>query len=245
MAFDPSFGAIIAANAAAAAGITGDALVMAVAIAGAESSFRFDARGDADLPEKGCGSYGLWQINSCPERDAGSTVRYGDRPELLYNPVVNARSMAAISSGGTNWQPWTVFKTGAYRKHIIEASQAVKKIDPKRVAEWAAYDAEAPPTKQSNDIGFSIKTPFGTLSSDKGLTGKAADVINTGKDAVDAIKDPLAALGTFFQALLDPKTWLRAAGLIVALVLVALGLNFIMTDLGYGVSPAALAKVAM
>lgn len=49
---------------------------------------------------------GLWQINSI--HGAKST----------YDIDANARSAVSISSNGTNWNPWTVFKSGAYRKYL-------------------------------------------------------------------------------------------------------------------------------
>jgi len=78
----------------------------AAAIALAESGGRPKAVGD-----KGT-SIGLWQINvyTCPKRfaDVGS----------LKNAGFNAEAMSVMSNGGTNWEPWSTFRSGAYRKHL-------------------------------------------------------------------------------------------------------------------------------
>lgn len=49
---------------------------------------------------------GLWQINSI--HGARST----------FDITANAKAAIAISSNGTNWDPWTVYKTGAYKKFL-------------------------------------------------------------------------------------------------------------------------------
>ncbi len=62
---------------------------------------------------------GLWQIRSLKaERGTGKT-----RDETrLKRPAFNARSMAAISSRGNDFTPWSVYKSGAYKQHLAEAS---------------------------------------------------------------------------------------------------------------------------
>lgn len=53
-------------------------------------------------------SIGLWQIN---------TRAHPQYPvEWLKNPVNNARAAYAISRAGANWQPWSAYTSGAYRK---------------------------------------------------------------------------------------------------------------------------------
>jgi LysM repeat protein len=48
--------------------------------------------------------YGYWQING------------GHGPALAtFNPIGNARAAIAISSNGSDWNPWTTYVTGAYR----------------------------------------------------------------------------------------------------------------------------------
>jgi soluble lytic murein transglycosylase-like protein len=85
---------------------------LAAAVAMAESGGNPNAYGD---PQYG-GSIGLWQINlrAHPEYD----------PQKLYVPKYNAQAAYAISSGGTNWRPWTTFRNGAYRQWYHPSSSA-------------------------------------------------------------------------------------------------------------------------
>jgi LysM repeat protein len=72
----------------------------AVRIAGAESDLETTAHNPY-----GEDSRGLWQINVSAH---GSP--WGD----LFDPVTNARAMCDISSGGSDWTPWTTYASGAY-----------------------------------------------------------------------------------------------------------------------------------
>jgi hypothetical protein len=85
---------------AASVGFPDEALAAAVAMA--ESGGNPEAFGD---PQFG-GSVGLWQINlpAHPNYD----------PSSLTDPTYNAHAAFDISSGGTNWNPWTTYRTGAY-----------------------------------------------------------------------------------------------------------------------------------
>jgi hypothetical protein len=78
---------------------------LAAAVAMAESGGYTGAVGDVDLGR----SVGLWQINlpSHPQYD----------PQSLLDPTYNASAAFAISAGGTNWNPWTTFRTGAYKAY--------------------------------------------------------------------------------------------------------------------------------
>jgi LysM repeat protein len=69
--------------------------LMAAEIARAESGGNPNAISPTD-------DFGLWQIN-------GS---HGSLATL--NPYQNARSAVILSDNGTNWNPWTTYRTGAY-----------------------------------------------------------------------------------------------------------------------------------
>jgi hypothetical protein len=75
---------------------------LAAAVAMAESGGNSQAIGDNG------NSFGLWQINipSHPQYDGQS----------LLDPNANADAAFAISRGGQNWQPWTTYRTGAYKQ---------------------------------------------------------------------------------------------------------------------------------
>lgn len=110
-------------RAAYAAGFRGEQLVTAVAIAKGESGWRADAEGDVGLANDKWGpSIGLWQIRSL-RADTG-TGRDRDAA-ALRDPTFNARAAWSISSGGSNWRPWTVYTSGAYRAHIGAARAAI------------------------------------------------------------------------------------------------------------------------
>jgi hypothetical protein len=81
--------------------------VLAAAVAMAESGGHPLAVGDNST------SFGLWQIHvpSHPEFDA---VHLGD---AHYNAV----AAFAISRQGTDWSPWTTYRTGAYKQFVGDA----------------------------------------------------------------------------------------------------------------------------
>jgi len=77
---------------------------LAAAVAMGESGGKVDNVGDNG------DSLGLWQINipAHPEVDKAR----------LFDAEYNARAALAISHGGVDWTPWTVYRTGAYRAHM-------------------------------------------------------------------------------------------------------------------------------
>lgn len=111
MAANPS----AVAQAAYAAGFRGAALVTAVAVAGAESGF------GANLGPSPTNDYGDWQINS-PSHPQYSTSK------LLSDPTYNAQAAFAISSGGTNWAPWSTYNSGKYVSYLETAQAAVSSL---------------------------------------------------------------------------------------------------------------------
>jgi hypothetical protein len=106
------------ALAAQKAGFTGDNLVIAVAVALAESSGNANARGDVAIG----GSFGLWQIycvahpNLIPPSNPNS-VAWND-------PYQNAQWAYRVS-GGSNWMPWSTYIHGTYQSYMSAAQAAV------------------------------------------------------------------------------------------------------------------------
>jgi hypothetical protein len=82
-------------------GFPASAAPTAAAIAMAESGGNPNAYGDASLG----GSIGLWQIytKAHPNFNASS----------LYDPTYNAQAAYSVSSGGTNWAPWSTWWANA------------------------------------------------------------------------------------------------------------------------------------
>lgn len=107
---------------AAGAGLPRDKAIIATAIAAAESGLDPHARGDVGIQDAKWGpSIGLWQIRSLKAETGKGTTRDA---QLLYEPTFNARAMASVSSKGSNFSPWSVYKSGAYKTHLPAAQKA-------------------------------------------------------------------------------------------------------------------------
>lgn len=105
-------GSRLAAVVAEAAGFTGQDLVIAVAVAGAESSYQPTVRNSI-------GASGLWQILERAHPDLFARYDWRD-------PAQNAVMAHAVwGAAGKSWTPWTTWTSGAYRSHLAEAGEAV------------------------------------------------------------------------------------------------------------------------
>ena len=104
------------ALAAQKAGFSGDNLVIAVAVAMAES--RSDANAIGRLK-----TYGLWQILSSAHPDMINP----SNPDASrwFDAYVNAKFAWKISKSGTTWRPWSVYTSGAYEKFMTKAQAGV------------------------------------------------------------------------------------------------------------------------
>jgi hypothetical protein len=100
------------------AGFTGSNLVIAVAVALAESGGNANAHGDVTIG----GSFGLWQVYCKAHPD----LIPPDNPDSVawYDPYQNARWAYKIS-GGSNWHPWSTYKHGTYEAFMDKARAAV------------------------------------------------------------------------------------------------------------------------
>lgn len=86
---------------AAAAGFSGSGLVMAIAVALAESGGNPTA---TNLDSNGTVDRGVWQINSVHAEYSASCD---------YKPSCAAGAAFSISAGGTNWGAWVTYQHGA------------------------------------------------------------------------------------------------------------------------------------
>lgn len=120
--------AILAGKAAYAAGFRGTALIHAIAIAGAESAYNPNAKGDVELQTAKWGpSLGLFQIRSLtpaylhmePIRDANK----------LLDPYYNARAAYQISKKGTDFGPWSTWTNAAYERYSQIAAQVSESLE--------------------------------------------------------------------------------------------------------------------
>lgn len=109
------------ASVARAQGLSPTNTAIAVAVALAESGGNTTSHN----PVPPDNSYGLWQINMLgsmgPERRKQFGITSNDQ---LYDPNVNAKAMSALSSGGTNWKPWTTYTRGTYRAFMARGMKA-------------------------------------------------------------------------------------------------------------------------
>lgn len=107
------------------AGFRGEGLTTAVAVALAESSGRTGAHNDTPPDD----SYGLWQINMLGSLGPARRRQFDlDANKELLDPAVNAKAAYSISGHGKNWQPWSTYTNGAYRRHLDEARRAARAV---------------------------------------------------------------------------------------------------------------------
>jgi hypothetical protein len=99
------------------AGFNGKALEVAYAVARAESGHRPKAyNGNAKSGDK---SYGIFQINMLGSLGPARRKQHGlASNDDLFQPEINAKVAYKMSSGGTNWKPWSAYKNGAYKKYL-------------------------------------------------------------------------------------------------------------------------------
>jgi hypothetical protein len=142
------------ASLALRAGCSPSEAPIAAAIASAESGGNPGAQGDITLMDSTWDwSEGLWQIRGL--RDERGTGQLRDSLANA-NPVTNADAMYVISSGCTNWTPWTTYNTGAYLSYLPMMKSAVSSAVGYRV-KTGAY----PPVSVSGGPA-SVPSPSGS-----------------------------------------------------------------------------------
>lgn len=96
------------------AGVSGQNIAIATAIALAESGGNPQAT--SPVNSNGTVDKGLWQINSVHT----ALISGHD----VYDPAQNAAMMFSLSNGGTKWTAWSTYKNGAYLRYMAQASGA-------------------------------------------------------------------------------------------------------------------------
>lgn len=98
-------------------GLTPERARIAAAVGMGESGG--NARAHNTNAATGDNSYGYWQINMLgalgPARRALLGISSNNE---LFKPEVNARAMKLISANGTNFNPWSVYKSKDYLKYM-------------------------------------------------------------------------------------------------------------------------------
>jgi len=137
------------AQVASGAGFSGESLVTAIAVALAESSAIVNNIGDGNT------SFGLWQIHT------PAHPQY-NRAQLLNDANYNAAAAWDISSGGTNWYPWSTWKNGAYRRYLARARDAAAAIGGySQAADGSGQtgdDGQYVPSENQSDFDFTSGT---------------------------------------------------------------------------------------
>jgi hypothetical protein len=178
-----------AVQAAKAAGFRGQALINAVAIAGAES--RYDA--EALNPRYPDYSVGMWQINMLAH---GS--RYGSE-SALKNPFTNAKAAYAISGGGRNFGPWSTWP-GLAKGYLARARAAASGAGSRGGTPGASGGGGGAAGPRLGTVG---ETTAGLGTENSVATGAAAAEVTSGKLAVARAKaekrDDLSGLISVMQ----------------------------------------------
>lgn len=96
---------------------------LAAAVGWAESGGDSCAQGDPNTGSSPCSgpngtstSFGIWQIHQ--------TAHTEYDPTALLDGAYNAHAAYVISQGGSNWAPWTTYKTGAYTQWYVPFAPA-------------------------------------------------------------------------------------------------------------------------
>jgi hypothetical protein len=137
---------------AAAAGAADPDTAAAVALA--ETDGTGDSKAHNPIPPDD--SYGPWQINMLGPLGPDRRKKLGITSNTqLYDPLVNARAMVMISSGGSNFRPWTTYTSGKYKKYLKGATAA------------PGGTSGTPPVEQAglSDVGGAIAAPFKDIAS--------------------------------------------------------------------------------
>ncbi len=206
------------AQQAAAAGFSGFALIEAVAIALAESSGNSDAvnPGTVQIPEN---SQGLWQIN------LNAHPQYSS-PSIL-DPLTNAEAAFAVSSGGTNFNPWSTFTNGAYKQYINQATLAVASSAVNSVVGGVSTGVAqttintvgvAPPLPSLPNVGAAVASVTDPVV---GAINNLSNTIGTGVNNATSGIEQLHNLVTWFG---QSNLWSRIILVVVGFFVLLLGL---------------------
>jgi cell wall-associated NlpC family hydrolase len=159
------------------AGFHGHGLDMAVSIAMAESGGH--PMSHNTNAGTGDNSYGLFQINMLGSLGPARLAEYHlTSNNQLFDPLTNAKVAYQMSQGGTNWTPWSTYKSGAYERYLgpnvdtqVDSSHDPDVID----TPFSSTDTGAVPTTAddpashngtTHGTGFEIGTGHSLTSMD-------------------------------------------------------------------------------
>lgn len=131
-------------------GLDANGAAIAAAVARAESGGKVDSIGGPN--KNGTSDYGLWQINTVH-------TKKWNKDQLTSDANYNAQAMAAISSGGKNWKPWSSYNAGKHEKFMAEARAAAS-------GAAVAIGVAPPPAKPSGIVLTPVSATPGKNSKD-------------------------------------------------------------------------------
>jgi hypothetical protein len=171
-------------------------------------------------------SYGIWQIHLPAHPDVSR--------ECAVDVACSTRAAFRISSGGTNWNPWSAFTNGSYNANLDGDTPAVGSATPE--APPSASTGAAQPTGwQCAQIAAFGGLPKGTLAA---ITGIPEDQLQAAAYAcakgVKDVKVPgeeqaaaLGQIGGFFatltQATSNGPGWYKLAFVALGAVAIVVG----------------------
>lgn len=223
------------------AGFRDGQIVVAVAVALAESGGNPRAVGvNADRWRSR--DRGLWQINDHWHPEVSDAV--------AFSPKGNAGAAYRISGSGTNWSPWSTYKTGSYRAHMGRARMATAaEIGYSGAAPTAPGVTGVPTTPQQ---GSPSKAPRGGTSSTASAAGWWTPVPGLPGLPLDLLTDPKViqdGAGMFALAahaagwISDPHNWARVAMVAGGSVGVLLGVSMLARSGAMGSTAAAVSAI--
>lgn len=118
------------------AGFRGEALVTAVAVAQAESSFDATATNYSAAGQRAANgdtwgpAVGLFQVRVLGNPTAASGLDRQRDFDSMLDPVNNAAFAYALSKGGRDFNGWSAFTGGAYRTYLAAAREEALKTQP-------------------------------------------------------------------------------------------------------------------
>jgi murein DD-endopeptidase MepM/ murein hydrolase activator NlpD len=162
---------------AKSAGFKGKNAEIAAAVAMAESGgdpTTDTVKSGTDPQMKNEYSIGLWQINWKAHKD-GTLKKLGiTNPDMLRNPTINARA-ALIISGGSNFNPWSVYsKNGRYKNYLPAAEKANKK-----------KSAEGGPGSETNKSIRPVNKSYNKLSSSSSYASDSTSMFVIARQVVE------------------------------------------------------------
>lgn len=178
------------------AGFNQQNAVIAAAVAKAESGGRSGVVNDN--PKTGDLSYGLWQINMIGRLGPARLKQFGiSSYDQLKDPLTNARA-AFMLSGGSNFTPWSVYKSGKYKSFLPEAQKAAG-VSPGQFTAMQQQNVPGSITPSREGEVIIAQFPSSGVSVPPGMQGSADSGSSSTSPAPMPTKSESELLNTFIK----------------------------------------------